>query len=41
MNVRAARLTTNALAGLCGVLPLLIIVQYAGLGRGYIASAPS
>lgn len=35
MNVRAARLTTNALAGLCGVLLLLIIVQYAGLGRGY------
>ncbi len=35
MNVRAARLTTKALIGICGALLLLAIVQYAGLGRGY------
>jgi general secretion pathway protein N len=35
MNVRAARLTTKALVGVCGALLLLVIVQYAGLGRGY------
>jgi len=39
MNVRAARLTTNALAGACGLLLLLVIAQYAGLGRGYHWSA--
>ncbi len=35
MNVRAARLTTKTLIGICGALLLLAIVQYAGLGRGY------
>jgi general secretion pathway protein N len=35
MNVRATRLATNALAGACGVLLLLAVVQYAGWGRGY------
>ena len=35
MNVRTARLLTNALAGTCGVLALFAIVQYAGFGRGY------
>lgn len=35
MNVRTARLVTQALAGTCGVLALLAIVQYAGFGRGY------
>ena len=33
MNVRVARLTTNALAGVCGVLLLLALLQYAGIGR--------
>jgi general secretion pathway protein N len=35
MNVRAARLTTKALAGICGGLLLVVIAQYAGFGRGY------
>jgi general secretion pathway protein N len=35
MNVRAARLTTHVLAGLCAALLLLVVAQYAGLGRGY------
>lgn len=35
MNVRAARLLTKALAGVCGVLTLCALVQYAGYGRGY------
>lgn len=35
MNVRAARLTTNVLAGTCAVLALVAILQYAGFGRGY------
>jgi len=35
MNVHAARLTTQALAATCGVLLLLLVAQYAGLGRGY------
>ena len=35
MNLRAARLTTQALAATCGVLLLLLVAQYAGLGRGY------
>ncbi len=35
MNVRAARLTTRILAATCGVLLLLLVVQYAGFGRGY------
>lgn len=35
MNVRSARLTTNTLIGICGALLVLLIVQYAGLGRGY------
>jgi len=42
MNVRAAKLTTQVLAATCGVLLLLLVAQYAGLGRGYrwdVASA--
>jgi general secretion pathway protein N len=35
MNVKTARLMTNVLAGTCGALLLLALVQYAGLGRGY------
>ena len=35
MNVRAARLTTRVLAAICGALLLLLVVQYAGFGRGY------
>ncbi len=35
MNVRGARLVTNALAGTCAVLALCAIVLYAGYGRGY------
>ncbi len=35
MNVQTARLVTNGLAGVCGVLALLAVVQYAGFGRGY------
>lgn len=35
MNVRTARLATQALAGICGVLLLLAVLQYAGVGRGY------
>ncbi|GAA0714281.1 hypothetical protein [Dokdonella soli] len=35
MNVQAARVTTKVLAGVCGALLLLVIAQYAGLGRGY------
>lgn len=35
MNVRTARLATNVLAGACGFLALLAIVQYIGFGRGY------
>ena len=35
MNVRTARLMTNALAGICAVLVLIAILQYAGFGRGY------
>jgi general secretion pathway protein N len=35
VNIHAARLTTRTLAGICGGLLLLAIVQYAGLGRGY------
>jgi len=35
MNVHAARLTTRVLAGLCGALLLLAILQYAGLGSGF------
>lgn len=35
MNVRAARMTTQALAATCGVLLLVLVAQYAGLGRGY------
>ena len=41
MNVRAARLTTQALAATCGVLLLLLVAQYAGLGRGYHWDAAS
>lgn len=42
MNIKVARLTTTALSGLCAFLLLLLIVQYAGLGRGYhwAAAAP-
>lgn len=35
MNVRVARMTTTALAGVCGVLFLLALLQYVGVGRGY------
>ena len=35
MNIRAARLATNVLAGICAVLLLVAILQYAGFGRGY------
>lgn len=35
MNVKAARLTTQGLAIMCGFLLLLVIVEYAGYGRGY------
>ncbi len=35
MNVRTARLTTQVLAGICGLLLLLVIALYAGVGRGY------
>lgn len=35
MNVRAARFTTQALAGVCAALLLFFLVQYAGFGRGY------
>jgi len=35
MNVRTARLMTNALGGICAVLVLIAILQYAGFGRGY------
>lgn len=35
MNVRTARLATQALAGICGGLLLLVVLQYAGVGRGY------
>ena len=35
MNVRTTRLATQALAGICGGLLLLAILQYAGVGRGY------
>lgn len=34
MNDHAARWTTKVLATACGVLLLLLVVQYAGLGRG-------
>jgi general secretion pathway protein N len=35
VNVRVARLTTTALAAVCGVLLLTALLQYAGVGRGY------
>ena len=35
MNVHAARFMTRALAGGCAVLVLLLLIQYAGFGRGY------
>lgn len=35
MNVRTARLTTNVLVGICAVLCLSAVLQYAGVGRGY------
>lgn len=35
MNIRAARLATNILGGVCAVLVLVAILQYAGFGRGY------
>lgn len=35
MNLHTARLTTRTLAGICGGLLLLAILQYAGFGRGY------
>lgn len=39
MNIRAARLATKGLAGICGLLLVFLIVQYAGFGRGYHWSA--
>lgn len=35
MNVQTARWMTTALAGVCGVLLLGAVAQYAGVGRGY------
>ena len=35
MNVRTARIATQSLAGICGGLLLLAVLQYAGIGRGY------
>jgi general secretion pathway protein N len=35
MNIRAARLATNILGGICATLVLVAILQYAGFGRGY------
>lgn len=35
MNIHAARLATKLLAATCGVLLFLLVVQYAGLGRGH------
>ena len=35
MNVKAARLATKGLAGACGFLLLLLVLEYAGFGRGY------
>jgi general secretion pathway protein N len=35
VNIRAARLTTRTLAGICAGLLLLAILQYAGVGRGH------
>ncbi len=35
MDVQVARMTTFALAGLCGLLLLGMLVQLAGYGRGY------
>lgn len=34
MNVRTARLATKALGGVCAVLLVFVILQYAGFGRG-------
>jgi general secretion pathway protein N len=35
MDVQVARMTTFALAGICGLLLLTALVQLAGYGRGY------
>ena len=35
MDIRSARMTTFALAGICGVLVLAGLIQFAGYGRGY------
>ena len=35
MDVRAARMMTLALAGVCGFLLLMALLQFAGFGRGY------
>jgi general secretion pathway protein N len=35
MNVRVARLTTTALGAACGLLLLIALLQYAGVGRRY------
>ena len=35
MNVQVARLTTTALGAVCGFLLLTVLLQYAGVGRGY------
>jgi general secretion pathway protein N len=35
MNIRAARLATNSLGGICATRVLVAILQYAGFGRGY------
>lgn len=35
MDVRTARMVTMVLAGLCGLLMLSALIQFAGYGRGY------
>ncbi len=35
MDVQLARLTTYALAGLCALMMLTALIQFAGYGRGY------
>ena len=35
MDIRIARMTTLALAGICGALVLAALIQLAGYGRGY------
>lgn len=35
MNIRAAEMATRVLLGICGVFGALLLVLYAGYGRGY------